>query len=268
MGSIKIRNATTLSTALDTLRHMLRCNYTGLDNFFKWSNFKNVMRQNVPLWQTCKANRSLCSDANYVNEFCTKSRYFVTKLVRLLAKDAETLLTDSESNIKILLLIRDPRGIMLSRRQQDWCHDNSDCISVSNLCKDMENDFKSATILAKKYPQRFKVVRYEDLSTYPYDVTEKIMKFCGLPFDGHVKKFLDTHTVANNGNEYATFRDSKKAPFDWIEQMSFFNIQKIQSECSEAMSLWGYRTMNEKMSLRSNTFNPMLDFPFPIDHVM
>lgn len=64
-----------------------------------------------------------------------------------------------------------------------------------------------------------RTLRYEDLSLNPYDVTQDILQFYGLPFDPAVEEFLDTHTKENKGGVSSTYRDSRSAPFHWKQDL-------------------------------------------------
>lgn len=179
----------------------------------------------------------------------------------------------------MILLVRDPRGTLQSRKHRDWCPGRPDCDNPSLLCKDMVSDFNAATKLLKKYPQRFRykiknyfiliyviilsflffrVVRYEDLSLNPYEMGEDILQFYGLPFDAAVEEFLQSHTKTNIGDVSSTFRDSKTAPFHWIKDLTMPEIQLIENSCTDAMALWGYKkSENDTLDI---TFNPILPF--------
>jgi hypothetical protein len=61
-------------------------------------------------------------------------------------------------NLRVLLLIRDPRGTMESRTHRDWCPDNPDCQDPSRLCTDMVDDYHSAQELMKTFPDKIKYV--------------------------------------------------------------------------------------------------------------
>lgn len=125
-------------------------------------------------------------------------------------------------------------------------------------------DYRAAEILIKKYPNKFKVLRYEDLSFDPLKQTEELLKFYGLPFDVHVQQFLQSHTNADigvNKKISTTLRDSKAAPHHWMHELRFDEIKQIESVCTEAMSMWGYKTVDSQDELQ-NSFNPLLIFPF------
>ena len=66
-----------------------------------------------------------------------------------------------------------------------------------------------------------------------------------------VKAFLDSHTKSNVGGVSSTFRDSKTAPYHWKKDLTFDEIMVIQSDCQEALKLWGYRSYDSEEELDS-----------------
>lgn len=126
----------------------------------------------------------------------------------------------------------------------------------------MLSDYIAAEMFIKKYPNKFKAIRYEDLSLDPFKQTKEILTFYGLPFDADVEEFLDSHTRTDIGGVSSTFRDSKTAPFHWMRDLGFDEINRIQSDCKEAMLKWGYKAAEDEDTLLKNIFNPLLKFPF------
>lgn len=59
-------------------------------------------------------------------------------------------------NFKVLLLIRDPRGTIQSRKHRDWCPGQPDCDQPNLLCEDMVSDYKAAIRFRKLYPKKIK----------------------------------------------------------------------------------------------------------------
>lgn len=259
----QIRGPPESPEAIDTLRHLLKCNYTGLETYLDYGQSHTYLfTHNHRLWRNCQLYPQFCFDSQFLNPFCRLFPLQSMKVVRIRASLAEPLLIDSSLNVKIVLLVRDPRGTIQSRKHREWCPGQPDCDTPSILCDDMVSDFKAAEILIKKYPSRFKAIRYEDLSLEPFKVTKDILNFYGLPFDADVEDFLDSHTRTDIGGVSSTFRDSKTAPFHWMRDLSFNEIQYIQMQCNEAMEMWGYKQADNEEALISSIFNPMLKFPF------
>lgn len=58
--------------------------------------------------------------------------------------------------IRIVLLIRDPRGVLQSRKHREWCPTEPDCFDPGTLCSDMVADYHAAITFSKLYPDSFR----------------------------------------------------------------------------------------------------------------
>ena len=59
-------------------------------------------------------------------------------------------------NVHAVLLVRDPRGTMHSRKYAvGFCSGHSDCDSAEVLCRDMVDDYNASMELAMNYPDRY-----------------------------------------------------------------------------------------------------------------
>ncbi|KAJ8970088.1 hypothetical protein NQ317_018045 [Molorchus minor] len=240
-GIIQIRGAPHSDSALKTLKSLLNCDYTNLNRYLQFGfNHVYLFTHNTRLWNQCEMYQQYCWNYSFLNEFCKLFPFQSMKTVRLRLWLAEDLLKDEELNVKVVLLIRDPRGTLQSRRHRDWCPGEPDCDQPNNLCADMVSDYSAAIQLKKRYPNRFRAIRYEDLSLHPFEIIKDLFNFLGLYFHPNVVRFLDSHTRINVGGVSSTFRDSKSAPFHWRIDLNYTEIQYIEENCDEAMKLWGY----------------------------
>ncbi|GBP85705.1 hypothetical protein EVAR_58748_1 [Eumeta japonica] len=55
-------------------------------------------------------------------------------------------------NLKVVFLVRDPRGVMQSRQHRNFCQPAPDCWQPQLLCADMVNDYTATIRLQKSYP--------------------------------------------------------------------------------------------------------------------
>jgi hypothetical protein len=94
----------------------------------------------------------ICDNPQYMDEICQAVPIQIVKLERVNLSVMSPLLTDpSVHNAKILLLIRDPRGIINARKKLDWCTEKSpDCSDPKKICADMVQDFIEARNLVRK----------------------------------------------------------------------------------------------------------------------
>ncbi|CAH0559038.1 unnamed protein product [Brassicogethes aeneus] len=252
-GIVQIRGAPQSKLALQTIKSLLNCDYTNLDDYLLYGKAHSYLfSHNTRLWNQCELHPQYCWNSTFLNQMCSLFPFQSMKTVRLRLWLAEEILRDKSLNVKVVLLVRDPRGTMQSRKHRNWCPGEPDCDQPNNLCADMISDYSAAIILKRKYPQRFRAIRYEDLSLNPFEYVKSLFKFFGLQFHENVKMFLDSHTRMNYGGVSSTFRDSKSAPFHWKMDLNATEIQYIEENCYEAMKLWGY--------VRSKNYSDLKDF--------
>ncbi|XP_035743258.1 carbohydrate sulfotransferase 5-like isoform X3 [Vespa mandarinia] len=240
-GIVQIRGPPLAEEALQNIESLLNCNFHNLDRYLEYGKTHPwVFNHNTHLWRQCQIHKKICWDSRFVSKFCQLFPFQSMKLVRLRLRAAEDLLAKKRLGIRLVLLVRDPRGILQSRKHREWCPTSPDCSDPALVCADMVSDFSAAVRLIKKYPHSFRVVRYEDLSVEPYKYVKELYTFYGLDFHPNVKRFLDTHTKSDVGGVSSTFRNSKVAPFHWRTDLEFEEVDEIQRVCGSAMRLWGY----------------------------
>ena len=118
-----------------------------------------LFRHNFRLWNVCE-NLLMAGAACFMPElYLSTCPYFpirVIKTVRLRVEETEKLLLDPDlgQTLKVVVLVRDPRGVMNSRSSMDWCKLRT-CIDPNTVCKNLESDVLAALQLKKKYPGHF-----------------------------------------------------------------------------------------------------------------
>ena len=250
-GIAQVRSGPIAHEAVSSLTQLLTCNYTGMEGYMKYNMRKNYQFiENKRMWSHClaggKANtKSYCWNVQFAAQYCKLFPFQSIKTVRMRLNLTESLVADERMNVKIVLLVRDPRGTMVSRRATPWCRGHPDCEDPSRLCKDLEDDFHSFKKLRKMYPSRYKVIRYEDFSLNPEQYSKDVMHFYGVPLHDDVGKYLASHTAKTD-----------KIPFMWRQHLNTTEVQTIQESCKPALSLWGYNLYQEGENI--TTFEPVL----------
>ena len=116
-----------------------------------------------------------------LTEKCDTAELVVNKALRL-TMDMVYKVLQKDPNVKVIYLVRDPRGIVLSRKtvkyiSQIW---ESDLESESTLvCPKMTRDYEGFEQVKSAFPERVKLVRYEDVADRPLEMVKQIYKFIG-----------------------------------------------------------------------------------------
>ncbi|XP_050553095.1 carbohydrate sulfotransferase 4 [Spodoptera frugiperda] len=257
-GIIQIRGPPDGDKAVDNIKSMMKCDYEGLEDYFNFGK-KHLYQftHNTRLWDHCKHKNELCFDADFTSRICKLFPFQTMKVVRLRLRLIQDVLKDKELNLKVILLIRDPRGVLQSRQHRTFCQTSADCWDPPLLCADMISDYVAAARIQKHFPDRLMVLRYEELALQPNVTAYRILKFLNISATGLLDEFLDLHTNVEVAGVSSTFRVSKEVPFKWKNTLNFTYVDDIQRACKEAMSLWGYKMANNETHMKSEDFMPL-----------
>ncbi|XP_069975671.1 carbohydrate sulfotransferase 5-like [Penaeus vannamei] len=261
-GINQVRYGEDATQALHNLKHLLTCDYSEMEHYLDYGpEHPWLFTHNQVLWSRCQAAPDLCWKPEFLSPFCSLFPFQSLKTVRLRLNLTQELLQDKKLGVQVLLLVRDPRGTMQSRRHRDWCPGEPDCDDPARLCGDLVSDYNTALVLRRKFPHSFRAVRYEDLSFDAYNMTKELFDFFHLSYHPRVQSFLDTHTKQTIGGVSSTFRDSKTAPIHWKTDLEWAEVERIQKACHKALKLWGYNVAKNEDHLRA--FMPVGRFKFP-----
>ncbi|XP_048482068.1 carbohydrate sulfotransferase 3-like [Plutella xylostella] len=255
----QVRGPPGATDAVNILKNMLKCNVEGMRDYLSFGRGHTVtFRRNPILSGNCKRNK-LCEDARYTSKFCKLFPFQSMKVVRLRLRLIEDILQDKDfSNLKVVLLVRDPRGVLSSRQTRSWCRVFRDCWDPAVVCADMASDYVALTRLQTKFPNRLTAVRFEDLALNYTRETRRLFQTLGRPMGTGVEDYLKAHTnTSRDKNAYSTYRVSHDVPFQWTNVLDYRFVSEIQEMCSEAMALWGYRAALSARHMRSRHFQPV-----------
>ena len=68
------------------------------------------------------------------------------------------------------------------------------CGNASTLCEAVEADVQFASLLAKRYPTKVFLLRYEDFVLKPYRTLDVVLNFLELLPEPCMDTYLETHT--------------------------------------------------------------------------
>lgn len=162
-------------------------------------------------------------------DVCDKSRLRSVKTVRATMASMEELL-QSGPNFRVIHLIRDPRAVVLSRREFDNSgrgkYSMGDMVKEAKLyCRTVVNDVKVRRKLERLYPGRIMKIIYEDLVQEPLTYTEKIYDFLNTTLPEKTIKWVIDHTTK--------IKDSTSIAQKWQDKLSFRKTREIMEQCMD-----------------------------------
>ncbi|XP_012936854.1 carbohydrate sulfotransferase 4 [Aplysia californica] len=180
-------------------------------------------------------------------------------------KEADVLL-ERHPDVRIIHLIRDPRGTMLSRahftdKETGEMHKN-----YTSVCRRLLDDIQTSKAIAQKHAGRILTVRYEDLAQFPVAVTQKLYSFSELKYTPEVEKYVKKITSKEQLNDEGkpsrkstSRKDPYRTAYNWRKEMSFQLIKKIDRACEGVYEAMGYRTFSDEDELRDMTVSAKID---------
>ena len=232
---------------INLLSNLFRCNSS--QDFLRIAaqRANNYMLfRNLKLFHLCKSRlhkKELCHEKTFFDAVCEVHPVRIAKTVRLRLEAAEKLL-QVFPGLKVILLIRDPRGFLLSRSKLHWCGPPS-CSDPKTTCGHLQSDLEAVVTLRKRFPSSVYLMRYEDVCLHPMTHIESLFHFLGFTLSAKLRHYVSvhTHTEVMDSFKHGTRRDSKSHAFNWAKSIQREQLENIQGVCQRAMAKAGYRTL-------------------------
>jgi len=238
------------SLAAVRMNSLFQCHFQNLSGYLNYEKENKIgFPHNPRLWRWCKRSSFSCWEPSFLERFCALFPMITVKTVRLPLSAVLPLLQVGVVD-RVLLVVRDPRGTLVSRRKLWWC-DSPDCSEASRHCNDLEGAFHKFRKLSQQFPSQVGAVRYEDFIEEPEQMAAKVLSWAGLQWTSASRKYILTRTTRNlkTKGPYSTYESSTTNT--WIRS-GWQSISKIQADCTTAMKVWGYHPLNAS-SMSSQT---------------
>jgi len=188
----------------ERLLQLARCDFSSVSVFGGWDNAHTSSHE---LHYSPETASVLCSSADVV-AFKTINTWFAG-----LPKLEEHIpLLESEPRLRILHVIRDPRGIYGSYKTQEWGE-----LSLEAICDCMGHNLEIV------HDRVHKIV-FEQLVSDPHKVMKKAYAFLGLPFGEAQKAWIKQNFDASDCGDVTRYddchEDSKAVSEKWRDILS------------------------------------------------
>ena len=227
----------------------------------KWAPglFKNPF-QSPPICNETDIEKSPCPSPEtvprQVEEAC--SRYYkhsVTKLAivrvpeRKLSNIFPQIIYDNpDTEIKILHVVRDPRGTLNSRINLGWIKDVGVAKNFPALprgaCEGVVQNVKFGASLEGSLKNHYMLVRYKDIASSPVMTAMKIYKFAGFEMQESLIRWIlqatspSKETLEREAKKaFSSFRNSTANVEKWRQESPIERTRIIEEECSELLDL-------------------------------
>ncbi|XP_060594539.1 carbohydrate sulfotransferase 1-like [Ruditapes philippinarum] len=182
--------------------------------------------------------------------YCQNSTIQIFKFIRMRMKLVLQLL-HLFPNIKVIHLVRDPRGIfnsiMTKTKPTVQMH------SAVNFCENLKNDLAYSKLILKQYPNKLYVVSYEDLANNPIRTAKDIFQFANLRFTNAIIKsiLLKTQSDKDTCRFCVIRKNSTETSFKWRSTIDVRTASIVYKTCKFSNQLLGYLPLTDENSLRN-----------------
>ncbi|XP_036620063.1 carbohydrate sulfotransferase 1 [Trichosurus vulpecula] len=202
-------------------------------------------------------------------EACRERSHVAIKTVRVPeVNDLRALVEDPRLNLKVIQLVRDPRGILASRSEtfrdtyrlwRIWDGTgrkpyNLDVTQLTTVCEDFWNSVSTGLTRPPWLKGKYMLVRYEDLARNPMKKTEEIYEFLGIPLDSHVERWIHNNTRGDRSSskhKYGTVRNSAATAEKWRFRLSYDIVAFTQNACQQVLAQLGYKVAASEQELKN-----------------
>lgn len=227
-----------------------------------------------------------------VENVCRRKSLVALKVIRVCdIRDMEEIVSALPVDIKILHLLRDPRGIANSRRHVLRTMNVN--ASLHDTCHRLKQNMLTGLVDTPAWLKgRYMVVRYEDVALHPYGIAQSVYSFVGLSFPKNMLQWIanntgipnpqttDLFTSPINHSElndikswqnraaeqqsenllqlkkrrdpYGTTRDSAKVVQKWVSQLPYRTVRLVEDVCTTFMEMAGYIAVGDQESYIRN----------------
>ncbi|KAM8807176.1 CHST1 sulfotransferase, partial [Eudromia elegans] len=213
-------------------------------------------------------------------ESCREHGHVAIKTVRVPeVSDLRALVEDPRLNLKVIQLVRDPRGILASRSEtfrdtyrlwRIWDGTgrkpyNLDVTQLTTVCEDFWNSVSTGLNRPPWLKGKYMLVRYEDLARNPMKKTEEIYDFLGIPMDSNVERWIQNNTRGDRSSskhKYGTVRNSAATAEKWRFRLSYEIVAFTQRACQPVLAQLGYRAAASEEELKNLSLSLVEDRDF------
>ena len=168
---------------------------------------------------------------------CRKSELRVAKVLRISMSFLPVLMSEIP-DLKVLFIIRDPRGTLYSRIRTDWYQlttNDSKAVkdNIESLCFKIQEDINSIDKMKTEFPGRILEYSLEEIMKEPVKRFQTIIRFSDLETtDAYVNKIKEVF------EEKPTFLDK------WKYLLDPKYVNWTQRYCSQGFERYGFEKIN------------------------
>ncbi|XP_046572022.1 carbohydrate sulfotransferase 1-like [Haliotis rubra] len=263
---------TEYSNKIDILKAFLSCSLASVDLLTLHQHHMDKSKTTVQ-YNNCIHNTTIrdfeSKCLNKLIEKCQGSQISLIKTIRMKMEATEEIL-HLNKDLKIILLVRDPRATLMSRirlSQLSWRKVNvvEHHVRASfSHCGMVLRDVRDAVRLSKLYPGRVGILLYEKLIENPTSMTELIYDFLDLQLTPNIASYVHNITGAGLPDSCplcTTRKNSTETANRWRLDLSLDSVMQIDQNCLPLYDQLGYLPFKTAADLVNTNLPSWLEKP-------
>ncbi|XP_070580558.1 carbohydrate sulfotransferase 1-like [Ptychodera flava] len=229
------------SQSIEMLDSLFKCDFQGSPFVTTLANNIFCSKSRALTTTLCGAHKARNDKAKVIStltNICNSYSIRAFKTIRLY--DLELLRSyavDPMINLKIIHLVRDPRGVMNSRRKlheinHDYHRKNVPWDETEDLCRDLVKNLHIASSSPAWLKDAYMLVRYEDLARQPNKMADNIYQFLGIRMPKEVQDWIQRNTKSGDRRAFSTRRNSSATATQWRESYLIRTYLKFKKSAS------------------------------------
>lgn len=263
------------------LLNMLNCSFTRLiadaNRLQPARREQNEIRKwyGITFAKSRREHNAAPPDIQRLNDVCrTNYEHIAMKVIR--GELIEHILPVLEAGVKVIHMIRDPRGVITSRMKgKRWTQAQAqrdvrlECEhNYANLkyIQRLQNN-SSLPKLYDTFERNYRFVRFEDIALHTEVMTRRIYAFLDIPLPKEVLNFIDADPMVDKWNKPRVFgqqsRDKRQQKAvsiinKWRARLSRSMLGYVETQCADVMNMLGYRLVGRSVSAKNSQTDVML----------
>ncbi|XP_006825977.1 carbohydrate sulfotransferase 1-like [Saccoglossus kowalevskii] len=252
---------------LDFMHDIYNCNFTGHPYFI--DSLNNIWYYVLRSYLTYLPRPNITNEA--VTGICKSKPHKVIKVCRLYSiLEAERLVT--EDNVKIIFIVRDPRGMAPSRmkftklftpeenfyeveHREFKLHSKMEDLML-DYCNWLKLNHLAISELPDWLKDRYLIIRYEDMERQLRQTLQIIYNFVGVQFRNDVMR-----SVLQEVEEFEVFEKGNNGE-RWRNKLKIEEVLRVQELCSSKLFAdFGYKLVNNQLELIDTKTSLVNDLP-------
>lgn len=206
-------------------------------------------------YDDCRKSRRQKTCIDELEKLCHKKPIKSVKEIKI-TMDIVNWLMGVIPNLKIIHLLRDPRGMLASQKTGRFIINNVSMVARA-ACSRLKNDVLITHKMSKIYPGRIKQILYEAIAENPVPSTKQLYDFLDLTVNQNIINYVLNITKSGNENNgyYNVVRgDSAKTAYRWRSSLRWRQVQQIDAECRDFYELTGFKPFENELTYKDKSF--------------